>query len=199
MVIGLLPIVNPSQVCEQCVAGKKHRSQFPQGKSWRATKALELVHYDICGPIKPTSNGGKNYFIIFIDDYTRKTWIYFLQKKSKALRVFKSFKVHVENESGRTIKTLRTDYRGEYCSAKLIKFCNNHGIRKELTTPYTPQQNGVSERKNRTILNMVRSMLAKGRFLKTCWPQATNWSIHVLNRSPTFAVQNMTPEEAWSG
>lgn len=141
----------------------------------------------------------KKYFIIFIDDYTRKTWIYFLQKKSKALRVFKSFKVHVENESGRTIKTLRTDYRGEYCSAKLIKFCNNHGIRKELTTPYTPQQNGVSERKNRTILNMVRSMLAKGRFLKTCWPQATNWSIHVLNRSPTFAVQNMTPEEAWSG
>lgn len=81
----------------------------------------------------------------------------------------------------------------------IIKFCDNHGIRKELTTPYTPQQNGVSERKNRTILNMVRSMLAKGRFLKTCWPQATNWSIHVLNRSPTFAVQNMTPEEAWSG
>lgn len=83
MVIGLLPIVNPSQVCEQCVAGKKHRSQFPQGKSWRATKALELVHYDICGPIKPTSNGGKNYFIIFIDDYTRKTWIISCRKNHK--------------------------------------------------------------------------------------------------------------------
>ncbi|MCI31160.1 retrovirus-related pol polyprotein from transposon tnt 1-94, partial [Trifolium medium] len=74
-----------------------------------------------------------------------------------------------------------------------------HDIRRELTTAYTPQQNGVSERKNRTILNMVRSLLAKVRVPKTFWPEAVNWSVHVLNRSPTFSVQNKPPEEAWSG
>jgi transposase InsO family protein len=196
MVTGLPQIVNTSQICEDCVVGKQHRSPFPQGKSWRAKNALELVHSDICGPIKPTSNGGKKYFILFIDDYSRKTWIYFLQEKSEALSVFKSFKVLVENESGRTIKTLRTDRGGEYCSTEFIEFCDNHGIRKELTSAYTPQQNGVSKRKNRTILNMLRSMLAKGRLPKSFWPEAINWCIHVLNRSPTFAVKNTTPEEA---
>lgn len=105
----------------------------------------------------------------------------------------------MENETGKTIKALRTDRGGEYCSTEFEVFCEVHGIRRELTSAYTPQQNGVSERKNRTILNMVRSLLAKGRIPKPFWPEAVNWSIHILNRSPTFAVQNMTPEEAWSG
>ncbi|KAJ7980886.1 Retrovirus-related Pol polyprotein from transposon TNT 1-94 [Quillaja saponaria] len=199
MVTGLSQITIPSQVCEECVVGKQHRSQFPQGKSWRAKTVLELVHSDICGPINPSSNGGKRYLITFIDDYTRKTWVYFLQEKSQAFSTFKSFKARVENETGRTIKTLRTDRGGEYCSKEFENFCEAHGIRRELTTAYTPQQNGVSERKNRTILNMVRSLLTRGRIPKTFWPEAVNWSIHILNRSPTFAVQNMTPEEAWSG
>ena len=125
--------------------------------------------------------------------------VYFLQEKSEAFGAFKSFKAQVENETGRAIKTLRTDRGGEYCSKVFEDFCESNGIRRELTTAYTPQQNGVSERKNRTILNMVRSLLARGRMEKTFWPEAINWSIHVLNRSPTFAVQNMTPEEAWSG
>ena len=73
MVIGLPKIAIPSQVCEECVVSKQHRSQFPQGKSWRAKNVLELIHSDNCGPIKPSSNGGKKYLITFIDDYTRKT------------------------------------------------------------------------------------------------------------------------------
>lgn len=125
--------------------------------------------------------------------------MYFRRKKSEAFNVFKSFKANVENETGKTIKSFRTERGGEYCSKGFEEFCGTHGIRKELTTAYTPQQNGVSERKNRTILNMVRSLLARGKVPKTFWPEAVNWSIHILNRSPTFAVQNMTPEEAWSG
>ena len=105
----------------------------------------------------------------------------------------------MENETGNTIKTLRTDGGGEYCSTEFEVFCDDHGIRRELTAAYTPQQYGVSERKNRTILNMVRSLLTRGRIPKSFWPKVVNWSIHILNRSPTFAVQNMTPEEAWSG
>ncbi|KAL0356380.1 UNVERIFIED_CONTAM: Retrovirus-related Pol polyprotein from transposon TNT 1-94 [Sesamum radiatum] len=121
------------------------------------------------------------------------------QEKSKAFLAFKSFKARVENESERSIKVLRTDRGGEYCSKEFETYCDNHGIRRELTTAYTPQQNGVAERKNRTIFNMVRSLLARGRVPKTFWPEAVNWSIHVLNRSPTFSVQDMTPEEAWNG
>ncbi|KAL0398210.1 UNVERIFIED_CONTAM: Retrovirus-related Pol polyprotein from transposon RE1 [Sesamum radiatum] len=120
-------------------------------------------------------------------------------EKSEAFLAFKSFKARVENESERSIKVLRTDHGGEYCSKEFETYCDNHGIRRELTTAYTPQQNGVAERKNRTIFNMVRSLLARGRVPKTFWPEAVNWSIHVLNRSPTFSVQDMTPEEAWNG
>ncbi|KAL9437863.1 hypothetical protein AB3S75_023687 [Citrus x aurantiifolia] len=167
MVISLPEIAIPSQVCEECVVSQQHRSQFPQGKSWRAKNVLVLIHSDICGPIKPSSNRGKKYLITFIDDYTRKTWVNFLQEKSEAFGIFKSFKARVENETRKTIKTLRTDRDGEYYSKAFENFCINHGIRRELTTTYTPQQNGVSERKNRTILNMVRSLLRRGRILKS--------------------------------
>ena len=106
MVVGLPQISIPSQVCEECVVGKQHLSQFPQRKSWREKVAWELIHFDICGPITPCSNGGKRYLITFIDDYTQNTWVYFLQAKSEAFCAFKSFKAHVENETGNTIKTL---------------------------------------------------------------------------------------------
>ena len=199
MVLGLPQIAIPSKVCEECVVSKQHRAPFPQGKSWRAKKILELVHSDICGPIKPSSNGGKRYLITFIDDFSRKTWVYFLQEKSEDFSAFKSFKARVENEMGRTIKTLCTDRGGEYCSKEFEVFCEAQGMQRQLTAAYTPQQKGVSERRNRTILNMVRSLLIRGRIPKSFWPEAVNWSIYVLNRSPTFAVQNMTPKEAWSG
>lgn len=137
--------------------------------------------------------------LFLIDDYSRKTWVYFLQEKSEAFSAFKSFKVYVQSETGKHIKTIRTDRGGEYCSKDFESFCNYHGIRRELTASYSTQQNSVSERKNRTILNMVRTLLTKGRIPKNFWPEAVNWSIHILNRSPTFAVQNKTPEEAWCG
>jgi transposase InsO family protein len=199
MVIGLPNITHFNKVCEHCVVGKQHRKEFPQRSTWRAKKFLELVHSDLCGPINPSSNGGKRYFITFIDDCSRKTWVYFLQDKSEALSAFKSFRTYVENEVERTIKTLQTDRGGEFCSKEFQVFCDEHGIQRQLTAAYTPQQNGVSERKNRTILNMVRCLLTHMSVPKDFWPEAVKWSIHVLNRSPTFAVQNMTPEEAWSG
>ena len=199
MVTGLPQITASSQVCEECVISKQHRNQFPQGKSWRAKKALELVHSDICGPITPHFNGGKRYLITFIDDYSRKLWVYFLQEKSETFVAFKSYKALVEKEVGHPIKVLRTDRGGEYNSHEFVIFCENHGIKRQLTAAYTPQQNGVCERKNRTILNMVRSLLITSGIQKSFWPEAVNWSVHILNRSPTLAVKNMTPEEAWSG
>ncbi|KAH9735189.1 hypothetical protein KPL71_017659 [Citrus sinensis] len=199
MVVGLPQFEQPSQLCEECIVSKQHRDNFPKGKSRRAKKVLELVHSDLCGLIKPTSNGGKRYFISFIDDFSRKTWVYFLQEKSEAFTAFQMFKALVEREADSQIKILRTDRGGEFNSQEFGSFCENHGIRRQLTAAYTPQQNGVCERKNRTILNMVRSLLQMSGLSKSFWPEAVVWSVYILNRSPTIAVQNITPEEAWSG
>jgi hypothetical protein len=134
MVQGLPKLQEKEEKCSDCMKGKQHREAIPREAQWRATKPLELVHSDICGPITPQSNGG----------------------------------------------------------------CNN-GIKRQLTTAYTPQQNGVSERKNRTLLNMVRSMLSGRNVPKSFWPEALKWATYVLNRSPTLSVKDMTPEEAWTG
>ncbi|CAJ2632965.1 unnamed protein product [Trifolium pratense] len=199
MVIGLPKLKQPKEECSNCMKGKQQRQNVPKKSSWRASTKLELVHSDICGPINPESNGRKRYFITFTDDLSRRTWIYFMNEKSEALAMFKKFKVMVENEAKESIQCLRTDRGGEYTSNEFSKFCDLHGIKRQLTAAYTPHQNGVSERKNRTIMNMVRCMLSERSVPKTFWPEAVNWSVYLLNRSPTFAVKDVTPEEAWSG
>ena len=110
-----LPCVNFSnKICETCVMGKQYRESFPTGNSWRARKPLELIHSDLCGPLEASSNGNNRYFITFIDDFSRKTWVYFLKQKSEACDTFKSFKAYVEKQSEYKIKTLRTDRGTEY-------------------------------------------------------------------------------------
>src|ERR1044072_1343118 len=105
--------------------------------------------------------GNKKYFITFIDDLCRKTWVYFLAEKSSALETFKKFKVTVEKESGEVICGLRIEKGGEFTSKDFEEFCVNNGIKRQLTAPYTPQHNGVAERKNMTIMNMTRNMLSE--------------------------------------
>ena len=169
------------------------------GKSRRATQQLELVHSDICGPLETVSNGGNRYFITFIDDYSRKTWVYFLKQKSKVFGTFKDFKVYVEKQSGLSLKSFRTDRGGEYTSNAFVDFCKHHGIKHQLTANYTPQQNGISERKNRTIVEMARSMLKGKNLPKVFWAEEVSCAVYLFNRCPTKSVFDMTPEEAWGG
>lgn len=122
---------------------------------------MQLVHADICGPITLASNNQRRYFLCFIDDYSRKAWVYFLLEKSEAFYHFKCFKTLVEIESGLPVKSFRTDRGEEFTSSEFNEFCELNGIKRQLTTAYTPQQNGVAERKNRTMMNLVRSMLLK--------------------------------------
>jgi len=199
MVRGLLKLQESSQVCTDCMVGKQHREVIPKESSWRASQRLELIHFDICGPINLESNSNKKYFITFIDDYSRKSWVYFMSEKFVALDIFKKFKIMVEKDSGNSIFCLRTDKGGEFNSCEFNSFCSNNGIKRQLTAAYTPLQNGFAERKNRTIMNMVRSMLSEKGVPKQFWPEALKWKIYVLNRSPTLAVKNVTPEEAWNG
>ncbi|GAU49517.1 hypothetical protein TSUD_300440 [Trifolium subterraneum] len=199
MVKGLLMVKDNQTVCSDCVVSKQHRDTFPKSTSWRETSKLELIHSDICGSINPTSNGGSKYFITFTDDLTRKTWTYPLKDKASAFECFKKFKALVEKESDCLVKCLRTDRGGEFTSSNFNEFCSEHGIKRQLTAAYTPQQNGVSKRKNRTLLNMVRSMIAGKGVPKRFWPEAVVWATYVINRSPTLSVKDVTPEEAWSG
>jgi len=199
MVHGLPQLRCSTLPCEDCVLGKQHRNSFPRESMWRASQPLQLLHADICGPISPISNSHQRYLLTFIDDFSRKLWVFFLTEKLAAFKRFQLFKIKIEKEIGTSIRALRTDRGGEFTSNKFSEFCTTNGIHRQLTAAFTPQQNGVAERKNRTIMNMVRSLLTSRQVPKTFWPEAVNWAVHVLNRSPTLAVRNKTPEEAWSG
>lgn len=113
--------------------------------------------------------------------------------------MFKKFKALVENESGYKIKAMRTDRGGEFTSNQFNNFCESHGIRRTLTVPRSPQQNGIVERKNRTIMNMVRSMLKSKLMPKEVWAEAVACAVYLSNRSPTKSLLKVTPQEVWSG
>lgn len=196
MVCGLPPIDKIPAVCEGYILGKQARRSFPNS-SWRASSVLELVHADLCGPMETKSLGGNSYFLLFTDDYSRMSWVYFLSRKSETFDHFKSFKVQVEMEVGQKLKTLRTDRGGEFCSSLFHAFCKNHGIKRELTAPYTPEQNGVAERKNRTVVEMARSLM-KEKNLEDCfWGEAVATAVYLLRLSPTKAISHRTPYEVW--
>lgn len=165
--------------------GKQPRKAIPKKSTWRAKEVLELIHSDICGPISPTSTSGLRYILSFIDDCSRKAWVFFLKEKSETFHQFKMFKKRVETETGKVMKCLRTDRGGEYLSQEFTDFCNEQGIRRQLTIAYTPQQNGIAKRKNRTVMNMVRSMLTTRKVPRVFWPEAVSWTFYVLNRCPT--------------
>ncbi|KAG9454135.1 hypothetical protein H6P81_007039 [Aristolochia fimbriata] len=199
MVKGLPEIDHPDQLCEGCIKGKQHRLSFEAGHSRKARRPLELVHTNIAGPFEVTSLGGNRYYLTFIDDFSRYTWVYFLKEKSEALNKLKEFKALAKNQRRKYIKVLRSDRGGEYTLKAFEEFCKENGILHQFTASYTPQQNGVAERKNCAIMNMARSMM-KGKTLpKGSWAEAVDCAVYLLNRCPTKSVKFRTPIEAWSG
>jgi transposase InsO family protein len=182
MVSGLPEFEIPKEVCEECVQAKQHRNSFSRDAGSKTKAILEVVYSDVCGPIQVESIGGNRYFVSFIDDFSRKLWVYLIKKKSDVLDVFIKFKSMVERQSGHKIKVLRTDGGGEYVSKDFDALCEKDGIVHDVVPPYTPQQNGTAERRNRTIMNMVRSML-KGKHLpKELWGEAVSTAAYILNR-----------------
>jgi hypothetical protein len=197
LVRGLSSFTNPdNKLCEGCVIGKQHRDSFPSHQ-FRAAEPLALVHADICGPMQTLSLAQNKYFLLFVDDFSRMSWVYFLREKSQAFSFFQKFKAHVEKESEFYLKVLRTDRGGEFTSNDFKDFCSSHGIKKELTTSYTPQQNGIAERRNRTIVEMARCMLKAMSLPNIYWADAVHSAVYILNRTPTKVVKNSTPYEAW--
>jgi len=144
------------------------------------------------------SIGGAEYFLTFIDDKTRYVWVYPLKHKSQVFDRFREWKALVENASGQKLKVLRTDNGGEYTSIKFEEFLKSEGVRHECTIPKTPEQNGVAERLNRTLVETVRSMLIDSKLPHKFWAEALSTATYLRNRSPTKAIGRMTPHEAWT-
>ena len=139
MVIGM-PEVSPKHegICKGCALGKNTKKSFPRSKS-RSKGILDLIHSDICGPMSSPSLSGCLYYVLFIDDYSRKSWIYFLKAKSETFDRFKEFKTLIENQTGRHSRILRSNNIGEYESNEFDDFCRKAGIKKEPPVPYKLQ------------------------------------------------------------
>ena len=163
-------------------------------KGERAKELLELIHTDVCGPFNTMARGGFEYFITFTDDMSRYGYLYLMKYKSESFEKFKEFKNEVEKQTGKNIKSLRSDRGGEYLSTEFQEFLKENGIISQLTPPYTPQLNGVAERRNRTLLDMVRSMVSFTDLPVSFWGYALQTTVHILDRVPSKLV-NQTPYE----
>jgi hypothetical protein len=185
-------------VCKGRALGNNVKGSFFRSGN-RSKEILDLIHSDVCGPMTSPSLNGYMYYVLFIDDHSRKTWIYFLKKKDGVLAKFQEFKAQVENLTGRKIKVLRSDNGGEYTSKYFNNFCIEVGIKREFTVPYNPHQNGVAERKNRTIIEATKEMIHDQSLPMTLWEEACNTTVYVQNMSPHHILKNITPEEAFTG
>ena len=189
LVHGLPDVGARQRQCISCLRGKQHREAIPKVSTRRASELLELVHSDLCGPMQTQSLGGALYFMLIIDDCSRFTWVYFLHRKDEAFECFKNWKTYVEKDSGKQVKAIRADKGGEFTSNAFIRFCTENGIRRELANTGSPWENGVVERKNRTVVEMARTMLEHRELPRSLWAEAASTSVHIINRSPTATLQ----------
>jgi hypothetical protein len=148
--------------CEVCLRGKMARLSFPKQAQRKTTSILDLIHSDVCGPIEPTTPAGNRYFMTLIDDYSRFTTVYCIKKKSEVAEKIIEFVKMCEVQFGRKIKSIRSDQGGEYTNKLLRDFFKSTGIHAQYTAAYSPQQNGISERKNRYLVESARCMLIGG-------------------------------------
>jgi hypothetical protein len=157
-----------------------------------------MIHSDVW-TTKTKSIGGCKYYVSFIDDHTRKVWVYFMKHKGEVFQHFLNFKAMVEKEKGVSIKCLRSDGGGEYFSNKFNEYLKEHGIQRKYSCSYSPQQNGIAERKNKHIVEIVRAMLNEKNLPNYFWAEVVSTIVYITNQTPTAIVHGMTPEEKFTG
>ena len=184
--------------CEHYVFGKQCWVKFSIANH-KTKGRVDYIHSNLWGPSPVYSKGGYQYLLTFIDDYSRKVWVYFLKNKSAIFVTFKQWKMLIEKHTGKKIKRFRTDNGLEYCLGEFDEFCKNEGIVRHCTIRGTPQQNGVAERMNRTLLERSCCMLSNYDLSKDFWAEAINMACYLVNRSPSTAIECKTPFEVWFG
>lgn len=185
--------------CESCIQGKMSRLPFPKHEGIKSKQLLEIIHTDLCGPMPQPTIGGSRYILTFIDDFSRYCYVYFLQKKSETLEKFKEFKEEVEKLTENKIKYLQSDNGTEYCNKDFDNYLKENGIQRRLTVIYTAQQNGLAERKNRTLVEKARCMMIESKVPETLWAEAIATTNYIVNRCPAKALNGETPYMKWVG
>lgn len=186
------------EVYETCLEGKLARKPFPSVVERKAKQILDLVHTDLCGPFNTATPSGNRYFLSLIDDYSRFTVIYLLKEKSEAKEKVKEFVHFCKNYFGRKPKVIRADGGGEYVNKDLCNFYAKEGIVAQFTTAYSPQSNGVAERKNRSLQEMASCMLIDAGMEKKYWGEAIRTAAFLQNRLPSRVIEG-TPYEKFYG
>jgi transposase InsO family protein len=158
-------------------------------------RPLELLHMDLFDPIAYISIDGSKYCLVIVDDYSRLTWVLFLQEKSQTQETLKGFLRRVQNKFILRIKKIRSDNGMEFKNSQIEGFLKDEGIKHEFSSTYTPQQNGVVERKNRTLLDMARTMIDEYKTPDRFWAEAINTACYSINRLYLHQILKKTSYE----
>lgn len=186
--LELLNLPFSNDVCSSCRQGKATRKPFKLIGEERSRRIGELLHTDIWGPSQTTTMNEERYYLTIIDDFSHFTVVYQLRNKNEADDYIIKYVLELQNRNVK-VSRLRSDNGKEFCTSKLRKFCESHGLKQEYTCTYTPQQNSVAERMNRTILDKVRCMFIDTNLPKSLWGEAVRCAVYQINRSPTKALE----------
>jgi transposase InsO family protein len=199
-ILGLTNVhFEKDRVCSTCQTGKRVGVHHPHKNIMTTDRPLELLHMDLFGPISYISIDGSKYCLVIVDDYSRFTWVFFLQEKSQTQETLKGFLRRAQNEFGLKIKKIRSDNETEFKNSQIKGFLEEDGIKHEFSSPYTPQQNGVVERKNRTLLDMARTMLDEYKTPDRFWAEAINTACYSINRLYIHRILKKTSYELLTG
>ena len=184
LVVGL-PKINAKDgvVCEDCVMGKQTRVSFKTKKTISTSRPLELLHIDLCGPMRTRSLNHSRYVLVIVDDFSRFTWTEFLQSKEDTFEQFEALMKRTQRKLGQQLVSIRSDHGTEFENSQFLGFCTENGISHNFSTPRTPQQNGVVERKNRTLEEMTRTMLLSSSLPQRFWGRSAEHSLLYIESS----------------
>lgn len=189
-------------VCGGCKTGKQTRASHKVVNASSSTQPLELLHMDLMGPSATSSMAGKEYIFVVVDDHSRFAWVDFLKDKSETFSSFSTLSKRLlveKQQENYQIAKIRSDNGTEFKNSKFAKYCRDHGVFHEFSAPITPQQNGIVERKNRSLLDMARVMLHSAGLSENFWAEAINTACYVGNRVLLRSGTKSTPYELWKG
>ncbi|KAL2232434.1 UNVERIFIED_CONTAM: Retrovirus-related Pol polyprotein from transposon RE1 [Sesamum indicum] len=181
-------------VCHVCPLAKQARTPFPSSTS-TSSILFELVHVDIWGPYKQPSIGGCHYVLTLVDDYSRVTWTYLMRYKSQTTSLLSSFIKQVQTQFGLQVRSLRTDNGPEFLASSCQELIKNHGIIHQKSCIYTPQQNGVVERKHKHLLQVARALMFESHLPKHFWAESILAATFIINRLPSPTLNWKSPYE----
>nr|GFA30606.1 hypothetical protein [Tanacetum cinerariifolium] len=200
LVIGLpTKSFDNDHTCTTCLKGKQHKVSCKSKLVNYVSKPLHTLHMDLLGPTSVSSISHKWYCLVVTDDFSKFTWTFFLRTKDETSDILKKFITEIENLKILKVKIIRCDNKGEFRNKEMNYFCSQKGIKREFSNARTPQQNGVAKRRNRTLIETARTMLADAKLPVTFWVEAVNIACYVQNRVLVNKSQNKTPYELFKG